>query len=130
LPGIDPIQGVVRWHGDGLAGIAFHRNVCASQLAAWLLRRRANLGHVTIGTLGLLTGSLPSTAPAQTAPSNMSVSATVVESCTISSHSEEARASRIGCPSAIQTRGQNTSRARGAAAGERDSTDGYLTISF
>jgi hypothetical protein len=35
------VQGVVRWCGDGFAGIAFHQLLPFGELMAWLIPERA-----------------------------------------------------------------------------------------
>jgi hypothetical protein len=133
VPGLPPLRAGIRWQSGDRAGICFTELIGFRQLVDWLAEHRHSMSHAAMRAVGLL-GCASTPAAAAETRSGLSVSATVVESCTVNSQPGQPGRVLVRCsPGALPDIGKPPDAAAHAAPQPTTSNPhdgGYVTITY
>ena len=136
LPGLPALQGTVRWQEDGRLGIAFQEGVDFSELSKWLSDLQRKLRKRAASTVAFLTAACGVAGPslAGTARGDVIITATVVQSCSVSNGGTSTSVSVACTPGTFWTATGAAAKPQPSAsqtsAGTQTSQSGAITITY
>ncbi len=137
VPGLPEVKGVIRWSADGRAGVAFDESMPVFDLLKWLAPHQQRI-NAAVTMMGVLTVSCAVSLHPATAQrsATMSVGATVVDSCAVSSPVKSGGQVKVTCTPGTSwsaTQAEAQARPPGDATAAPISTEGggrTLTIRY
>jgi hypothetical protein len=138
LPDMPGLGGTIRWSDGATVGVAFDDKIGFWDLAGWVARHQQRLSRTTWGTMAMI-GAV-SAVSGHAAPSatraNLSVSATVVESCVVSGPSGGGGGSAsVACSGTSQWSVSQTTETKPAEtttqqAPQQNQTTSWMTVTY
>lgn len=144
VPGLPSLAGEIRWSENGRAGIVFNEAIGTREIWGWVAQGQNRLRRATSGTVALLAVACVTSGPATALGSrnNLSVGATVRESCTIATDANEPTKAAVRCTTGTRWQATGAGQQPGSGPGSTGATSsgasgenavtraGFVTITY
>jgi hypothetical protein len=137
LPDMPGLGGTIRWRDGAKVGVAFDDKIGFWDLAGWVARHQQRLSRTTWGTMAMIgaVSAVSGHAAPSTTRANLSVSATVVESCLVSGPSGGGGSASVACSGTSQWSVSQTTETKPAAATseqapQQNQTTSWTTVTY